>query len=457
MDKINIYKLDVLIYGQAEKITDTLSKTRVRIFYKGLNRNRTFISEEFAEQLIATLPYTPIKGIFSYTDVDYEDHGYDNTDGRIYGIVPENPNFAWEKHLDNDGVEREYATADVYLFTGLYPEAKLVQGKPQSMEIFKDTVKGEWRTWEDGMPYYHFIEGGLIGLQILGDKVEPCFEGAAFFSLYQNYLKNNNTKEGEKMDKKILEIFRLSDNENASKIFNLLNPKYTEEGNWTIENIVVEIAEDYAIYTNKDGCIKVAYTITDGEVALGETSEITLAGITSEDVQAYEALKTENQVNLDKVLELTSSIEELNSSLEQIKTVVDENKQSYEKSIGEYEQKISDLESEKVRLETEKSDIELERNELQNFKTQKENQEKEAIIEEFSSHFTDEQIQSYRDKMNDFSIVDFKKEICMAAYEADPTIFQAKTSLIYTGGNDSKEDENVLVKAIKKYRNGGNK
>ena len=149
-------KLDVSIYGQITKLTETLSKCRVRIFYKGMNRNRTYISDDFANQLISSLPYAPIKGIFSYTDVDYEDHGQDNTDGRVYGIIPENPNFAWEKHLDDDGIEREYATADVILFTGLYPEANLIPGKSQSMEIFKDTMDGEWRIYEDGKPYFYF-------------------------------------------------------------------------------------------------------------------------------------------------------------------------------------------------------------------------------------------------------------------------------------------------------------
>ena len=99
-------KLDVCVYGEQEKITDTLSKCRLRIFYRGMNRNRTFISEEFANQLIDSLPYAPIKGIFSYSDVDFGDHGEDNSDGRIYGIVPENPNFMWEDHVDKDGVLR---------------------------------------------------------------------------------------------------------------------------------------------------------------------------------------------------------------------------------------------------------------------------------------------------------------------------------------------------------------
>lgn len=65
-------------------------------FYRGMNRNRTFITEDFANQLIQSLPYTPIKGIFDYAQEDYEDHGNDNSDGRIYGIVPESPNFSWE-------------------------------------------------------------------------------------------------------------------------------------------------------------------------------------------------------------------------------------------------------------------------------------------------------------------------------------------------------------------------
>ena len=141
--------LDVTIYGNMEQLTPVLSKSRVRIFYKGMNRNHTFISEDFAEQLIASLPYTPVKGIFNKEDVDYEDHGEDNTDGRIYGIVPADTNFAWEEHMDVDGVTRTYACADVLLFTGLYPEAKLIPGESQSMEIFRGNLRGEWRISEE--------------------------------------------------------------------------------------------------------------------------------------------------------------------------------------------------------------------------------------------------------------------------------------------------------------------
>ena len=182
----SLLRFNVTLYGDVETLSPTLSKCRLRIFYRGLNRNRTFISEDFARQLIESLPYAPIKGIFDKDGLDYEDHGKENSDGRIYGIVPEDPNFAWEKHVDKDGIEREYACADVYLYTALYPEANLISGKSQSMEIDKNGLDGEWKIWSgDGQPYYEFHVGHLLGLQVLGDEVEPCFEGSAFFSLYR--------------------------------------------------------------------------------------------------------------------------------------------------------------------------------------------------------------------------------------------------------------------------------
>ena len=59
----------VSIYGKIEKFSDTISRARVRIFYKGLNRNATYITEEFAEKLVSTLSYAPIKAATTPTMV----------------------------------------------------------------------------------------------------------------------------------------------------------------------------------------------------------------------------------------------------------------------------------------------------------------------------------------------------------------------------------------------------
>jgi len=74
MDNIqNINSFKITVYGDLEPFSEVISKARCRIFYKGANRNGTFITDEFANKLLSTIPYTPVKGI--YDGVDYTDHG----------------------------------------------------------------------------------------------------------------------------------------------------------------------------------------------------------------------------------------------------------------------------------------------------------------------------------------------------------------------------------------------
>lgn len=84
-------EFSVTVYGDLEKYNDVTSRARCRTFYKGANRNGTYITDEFAEQLLSTIPYTPVKGI--YEDDDYTDHGDKRSLGRIYGIVPQDPHL----------------------------------------------------------------------------------------------------------------------------------------------------------------------------------------------------------------------------------------------------------------------------------------------------------------------------------------------------------------------------
>ena len=486
---------DVTTYGNVETVTDTISKCRVRIFYKGMNRNRTYISDDFANQLISSLPYAPIKGIFNYGEVDFEDHGEDNTDGRIYGIVPETHHFAWEKHVDEDGVEREYATADVYLFTGLYPEASLIPGKSQSMEIFRPNLKGEWRISEsDGKPYFHFLKGSLVGLQTLGRDVEPCFEGSTFFSLCKdlqncvNYIKQlDNTikkEEGEKMDKT---LFRLSDNEKANILFDLINPNFNEEGNWELNGFITDVYDDYALYVNNTGYHRVYYTKDGDNITLGEIIDVKIADVTASEYSALEAMKAisgtyeaaqeaytalEGKVNeLEKEKTafeaeketLTTEKTELEGKVaefESEKTALEAATSEKEAKITEYETQISDLTAENVRLEDEKNNIISENESLETFKKNVETEKKTAIINEFSAHLTDEQIENFKNAMDNFEVADFKKEVCTAAYDADPTIFAKKedSGLIFKGGNpDNGKTESGVIRLLNKHKNGGNK
>lgn len=330
---------NVTLYGNLEQFDDSKSKCRVRIFYKGMNRNRTYISEDFAKQLIASLPYAPVKGIFNSDEVDFEGHGEKNSEGKIYGLVMAEPNFAWEDHMDADGVIRTYACADVILYTSLYNEAKLIPGSSQSMEINPFTYKGEWKIWpDDGQPYYYFESGSLFGLQALGTNVEPCFEGAAFYNLVFEKLKNdfqplmdyiNNTKKKEESKEMELEqiLFRLSDRDKANLIWSAINPNYSAEDGWKINYWIIDVFDEYALVVNEeDGSYSRAYyTKNEDSVTIDKMETCYILDVTEAEKNALDAMKNLNSSyeefmnaaneNINKISEMESTIATLNAQL----------------------------------------------------------------------------------------------------------------------------------------------
>lgn len=487
--------LDVTIYGNLQKVTDVLSLSRVRIFYTGLNRNRTFISEEFAQQLINSLPYTPVKGIFDNEEVDFTDHGEASAEGKIYGIVPENPNFAWEEHMDDDGVTRTYACADVLLYTALYPEAKIIPGSSQSMEIYDQTCEGEWKIWpDDGLPYFHFEKGCLLGLQVLGARTEPCFEGASFFSLYEDmqqlmsYLKDSMKFE-KKEEKKLMDknlFFRLSDNEKAELIWSSLNPNFNEEGGWQVDYYLLDVYDDYALVSNKDGYARVSYAKNENDtVTIGEPVKCYIVDITETEMMALEAMKAANGTyeavntklaeNDEKIASLENELATANEAVETAKTEAETKATEYSEVIAEKDatieavnttlseanEKYSSLEAEKVGLENEKNDLLSEVQELREFKHNIETAQKKNTLTEMAEFLTEEANQNFNDTMDNFSVEDFKKEVYATAALSNQNLFHKndpKPELFYNA-NTSSKTESLAEQLLNDYktRNGGNK
>lgn len=504
MDNYNKVPLqfDVTLYGALEQYDDSKSKCRVRIFYKGLNRNRTYISEDFANQLIASLPYAPVKGIFNTEDVDFEGHGEKNSEGRIYGLVMAEPNFAWEDHTDVDGVTRTYACADVILYTALYNEAKMIPGSSQSMEINPYTFSGEWKIWEqDGQPYYHFKKGSLFGLQTLGTTTEPCFEGAAFYNLMFEKLKSDYdallgyTKEIDKKEEKAhmdKTIFRLSDNEKADKIWEAMNPNFSEEGGWQIDCYVLEVYDDYALTVSREGYKRAYYTKNDDDtVTINKTEVCYVTDVSETEMNALEAMKAAKgsyeafnaaaTENAEKVETLTASLTEAQEKVVAAEAETAVKVEEYEAKVAEYEAKVADfetkvtenetviaeantkyeaLEAEKIGLEQANADLISEKDELVSFKKSVETAEKEQFLLKYAEHLTDSVIDKFKAEIDNYSVEDFKKEVGYAALENDPTIFSknAGPDIYYKGGNpDDSKGMTGWERILNNYKNGGNK
>lgn len=426
----NLKEFPIVIYGNFEKFNETLSKARVRIFYKYENRNGTFITDEFAEELLKSLPYAPVKGI--YDGEDYTDHGASRQLGRIYGIVPEKPNIQWEKHLDEDGIEREYACADVLIFSALYKEANDIVGKAQSMELYEPSLVYHTAVIR-GQKYLVFDHGCFLGLQVLGDTVEPCFEGASFYTLAKTIedaiQKIKEYSKGEQSEMRKIN-FKLSDDQKFEAIWKLLNPEYTEEGEWTCSYIVCDVYDQYAIAFNCETgkYARVYYTKDDEKdmVTLDEIVEVYVIDVTESEKNTIETLRhlngdtydlvSENLINAEKnandCVEYESKIEELNTSISTLNRE-NEEKQSQIDSVNnlyaEAQNQVSTL-SEQVET-------------LNNYKHSIEIQQKEAVIMEYSDKLSEEVINTYKEKIEDYSVIELDKELAYELKKINPSAF----------------------------------
>lgn len=183
------------------RVNSMFSLGRARIFYMGPNPNRSIIEGEVAYKLAASIPGTPIIGLYNYETEDFEGHGEGQS---AYGFVPLNPNPSWIT-INEDGKEREYLEVDVVIWDGRFEEAKdiLSEHKSLSMELNPATLKGTCVKVGEKM-YYQIANAEFAGITILGDEVEPCFKDAGFLTAYSNmvsayasYMSNiQNNEEG---------------------------------------------------------------------------------------------------------------------------------------------------------------------------------------------------------------------------------------------------------------------
>lgn len=173
-----------------------ISECTIKVMYIGKNRNGSFIDKNTAIQMANSLPGTPIVAVYREDVEDYGDHGHVITieDGEVkfscktfpYGFVAPDARVWFQKFTDTDEfgneTEHEYMMTTGYLWTGQFPEAQKVidEGQPQSMELDDDTLDGHWANdSESGMDFFIINDAMFSKLCILGDDVEPCFEGAS--------------------------------------------------------------------------------------------------------------------------------------------------------------------------------------------------------------------------------------------------------------------------------------
>ena len=413
-----------LEFVNIQPLNPLISKCEIKVLYTGKNRNRSFISKEVATKMANSLPGTPIVGQYFYQTGDFGDHGeeelvIDDKGLRFikstvpYGFVATDAKVWWQNFVDKDGVEREYLLTEGYLWTGRYPDCKRIieKGNHQSMELDRDSlvgewskISGEWSKFENDEHEYFIISDAVFSaLCILGEEVEPCFEGAnitkkggIMYSLDRDEFK-------EKMLDFMADLKDALNNlgyEGGKQVENLNNP--------TIETPVVETPEVETVVepiveeeTVVEETVETPEAAEGAEAAEGEES--------SEGVEEDFAKKKEE----DEANEEDSNSEdkkESNSEEEDDK----EKKKNYSlEEVVEYQElltKYAELEGQFNAITEELNSIKPEYNKLKEKAIEAEEKAKEDMINSFYMLSEEDKAEVRANKAN-FSLEDIEAKL----------------------------------------------
>ena len=432
---------------------------KVRVFSKYENRNSSYITDEVAQQLTHSAINVPVVGLYDHEKQDWVGHagaGLVNA----YGYCKEF--LGWEPQVDEDGVTREYAVFSIVLFSNYFKETSQIVGKSQSMELLPSSITGSWQTRPHcEYEVYVYTTAKMASFCLLGDIQTPCFSQSAFFekadSQFEQFSKllmdlQDKVKQyggGQNaMNVKVNGV----ENEHFNDVFNALNPDFTEENSWVINEVPFSM-NDTEILTyacgGKKRIKKYSYTISEkGELALNCESEFDYDELTQglDDLRAeFEAFKTSSgeslQSKVDELAELQNKFDALNAEKEQLQASLEELKATYEAlqqekttATSEYEAKISERDT---TIAEQAATI-----------TEYKNAEKTRIIEKFSKCLPAENIAG---------ILEHKDELSVDALNTRLALEYTQFSMAKNQGEEiripqpQQEEESALVKYLKKY------
>lgn len=344
-----------------------ISKADVKVLYLGENRNGSFINKETAIKMSETLRACPIVGAYRKDIDDFGDHGeiIHIENGEItfdcatvpYGFVAPDAKVWFKEFTDYDEfgntVNREYLMTTAYLWTGQYPEIErcVKEGMGQSMELDGKSIDGHWaENFESGIEFFIINDASFTKLCVLGDGVEPCFEGA---SVEAPNISDKFSKEGF--------TTTLYNMMNELKFALAENAEKTDDSESAKEEETTDFAEKQE---------EVEET-TDEAVEFAENAE--------ESTESTESAEVVEE-NLDQESDFSANTEEEKESEE----VVENTEESADNEFAEKDAEIETLKSEIASLQEKYSLLETEAEELRSYKASRISADKDALINKYN-------------------------------------------------------------------------
>ena len=240
-----------------------------------------------------------------------------------------------------------------YLWTGQYPEIErcVKEGMGQSMELDGKSIDGHWaENSESGIEFFIINDASFTKLCVLGDGVEPCFEGA---SVEAPNISDKFSKEGF--------TTTLYNMMNELKFALAENAEKTDDSESAKEEETTEFAEK----------TKEVEETADEAVEFAENAE--------ESTESTESAEVVEE-NLDQESDFSANTEEEKESEE----VVENSEESADNEFAEKDAEIETLKSKIASLQEKYSLLETEAEELRSYKASRISADKDALINKYN-------------------------------------------------------------------------
>ena len=419
------------------EINPLMSSCEIKVLYLGENRNHSYITKDVATEMAKTLRGAPIVGYYKEDKEDFRDHGNKmilDDEGikfecltKPYGFVAPDAQVWFQKFEDTDEfgnkIEREYLMTTGYLWTGQFEEAKLaLEGRPQSMELDDETLDGHWSTNSNtGMDFFIINDAIFSKLCILGNDVEPCFEGARItapeisstFTMDDNFRRTLFTM--------------MQDLQSALKggyKMELEDKNVETEVTTAIEEEVTPVEEATTEAPIEEAVVEEENSTEDTEVAIDATQS----------GQEEYAAEEENKEESEEIIE-----EEV--STEDTETEEVEEDASEENKVEEVED-YSLLKEELNSLKASYAEMEKKYQELVTFKEAVDNEKKDALINSFYMLSDDDKKDVIENKAN-YSLDEIESKLSVICVRK-----KVNFDLEDNDKNEDNTEDNVLTYSL---------
>lgn len=375
----------------------------------------------------------------------------------------------------DEGVEHEYLVTEGWLWTGQYPECARVvdKGNNQSMELDEKNIDAYWTKDSNGKPKFFIINEAIMSkLCILGEKAEPCFEGASITAPKVQFSFDNDTKalwsDFIFQMKELIKEGGTSVKIYAVKIGDpIWNALYEhKEENYSINAFFEEDDQKYAVLQSESNYYRLNFSI-------GENDEIVFAEEMTDITDSYTPA-TEAQFALTDVEAFETEFKKKksgckkyeNSESDDDDTDDDDKKKKQKKynleEVEEYQSLLADYETLKIDFNSYKQTSEATIAELNNtisslteFKNSVERKEKEHMINVDFCMLDESLKKDVIDNIDKYTLDDIEAKLSIICvrnkvnFNLDDNDDKNK-GLTYNLNNDDDDDNNVpaWVKAV---------